>query len=133
MLNSMHLKNDINDGIVVGLDKNDLFESTFVGDDDGFIFFLMTMDGLGSDFYKKKDLDLDIDYKKVLMFIAIVVIISLVAKGVLSKSGGNTGSYSGGTTSATAKTSSTYTYGYAPTSSIIQRPWFKYVYRLGGF
>ena len=97
-------------------------------------FFLMTMDGLGSDFYKKKDLD--IDYKKVLMFIAIVVIISLVAKGVLSKSGGNTGSYSSGTTSATAKTSSSslrYTYSYAPTSSIVQRPWFKYVYRLGGF
>lgn len=134
MLNSMHLKNDIGDGFVVTLDKNDLYESTFAGDDDGFIFFLMTMDGLGSDFYKKKDLD--IDYKKVLMFIAIVVIISLVAKGVLSKSGGNTGSYSSGTTSATAKTSSSslrYTYSYAPTSSIVQRPWFKYVYRLGGF
>ena len=134
MLNTMHLAEDFESNLVMLKDKEGKIEDFFMGEDDGFTFFLMTMNGLGSDFYKKKDSD--INYKKILIFIAVVVIIALVAKGALGKSAGKTNVTSGSSTtsSATAKCATGSGVLCRGAGQGIQKTqWFRYAYSRGLF
>ena len=134
MLNTMHLAEDFESNLVILKDKEGKIVDSFMGEDDGFTFFLMTMNGLGTDFYKKKDSD--INYKKILIFIAVVVIIALVAKGALGKSAGKTNVTSGSSTtsSATAKCATGRGVLCRGAGQGIQKTqWFRYAYSRGLF
>lgn len=129
MLNSLTLSEE--NAVLLLSDKDDLFEAAY-DREDGFDYFLITMNGLGTDFYKKRKID--VDYKRIIKFLVIAIIISLVAKKILSKTGSYSASSETSVTSSSSSSSSyssTYKYMSSPTSSITQRPWFKYGYSLG--
>ena len=127
MLNSLNLTED---NLVILLDKENLFEKTF-DVDDGFEYFFITMNGFGTDFYNKRKLD--IDYKKIITFIVIAVIVALVAKKLLTKSSFNFTSSSSSASSGSSAASKNYLYKNLPKSHILQKPWFRYALRLRGF
>lgn len=127
MLNSINL--DENSTIIL-LDKENLFDKSF-DLDEGFDFFFTTMNGLGTDFYNKRKLD--VDYKRIITFIVIAVIVALVAKKLIAKNAfslsSNTSSVSSGSTSGASKN---YLYKNLPKSHIMQKPWFRYALRMRG-
>ena len=133
MLNSLNLQDG---NLVILLDKENLFEKTF-DPNDGFEYFFTTMNGFGKDFYNKRKLD--IDYKKIITFIVIAVIVALVAKKLLAKNSFNFTSNSSSASSASSGSSGSsaasknYLYKNLPKSHILQKPWFRYGLRLRGF
>ena len=131
MLNSINL--DQNNTIIL-LDKENLFDKSF-DLDEGFEFFFTTMNGLGTDFYNKRKLD--IDYKKIITFIVIAVIVALVAKKLIAKntfnfSSNTSSASSGASSSASSGASKGYLYKNLPKSHIMQKPWFRYALRMRG-
>ena len=130
MLNSLNLTDDYS---VILLNKENLFENIF-DLDDGFEYFFITMNGFGTDFYNKRKLD--IDYKKIITFIVIAVIVALVAKKLLTKSSFNFTSNSSSASSASSGSSAAsknYLYKNLPKSHFFNKPWFRYTLRLRGF
>jgi len=142
------------DGLVVTLKKENLygleeFDKLYeIGD--GYEFFYTLMNALGTDYFKKIKDKSDINWKKVITFIVIAIIISYMAKGLLKSSGGSStastgttssssaassgGSYSLSTSGAAAKGSfGTNMFRFAPKTSVLQKPWFKYTFARGGF
>ena len=132
MLNALNLDKE---SVIILLDNENLFEKSFIIDE-GFEYFFTTMNGLGTDFYNKRKLD--IDYKKVITFIIIAIIVALVAKKIISKGTFNLSSkgssISSNTTSSTSSTvtSKGYIYKNLPQSHFFNRPWFRYGLRLRG-
>ena len=143
------------DGLVYTLKKENLYGVEEIDklykEGDGYDFFFTLMNALGTDYFKKvKDKKVkhksDVDWKKVIKFIVIAVIVAVLAKGLLkffSKS-----SFSSSSASSTSGTSSTsgLTYNqsispanvgaqsmgfknmfrYAPPNSVFHTGWFKY-------
>ena len=96
----------------------------------------------------------DVDWKKVVKFIVIAIIVAYLAKSLLKSSGssGTSASSPSSSSSAASSTStSSYSYSlsysgsaargafgkgmfrYAPKTSVLQKPWFKYTFARGGF
>ena len=139
------------DGIVITLKRENIYGSELVDkiyeEDDAYEFFFTLMNALGTDYFKKTGND--VDWKKVIKFIVIAIIVAYLAKGLL-KSSGSAGSTSSSSSSA-ASSSSTKSYSlsysgsaaqgafgkgmfrFAPKTSVLQKPWFKYTLARGGF
>ena len=139
------------DGIVITLERENIYGSELVDkiyeEDDAYEFFFTLMNALGTDYFKKTGND--VDWKKVVKFIVIAIIVAYLAKGLL-KSSGNAGSTTS-KSSSTASSSSTSSYSlsysgsaaqgafgkgmfrFAPKTSVLQKPWFKYTFARGGF
>ena len=119
---------------------------------DGYEFFFTLMNALGTDYFEKTGDD--VDWKKVVKFIVIAIIVAYLAKSLLKSSGssGTTASSSSSSSSAVSSTStSSYSYSlsysgsaaqgafgkgmfrFAPKTSVLQKPWFKYTFARGGF
>ena len=161
VLNSLILIND--KGFVATLKKNeewDEFDKVY-SHGEGFLFFYTMMNGLGNGYFKEAlYLESDgiltteeINVKRVMTFIAIAIVISFIARGVLKKSlkkgGSSSATSSASSTSGTATTSAssslstsgvaakgaygTKLFRFAPKSSVLQKPWFKYSIARGGF
>ena len=128
MINAINLKDG---GDVFLLDKNDSFDEFFEGEKDGFDFFFTMMNGLGTDFYKKRKFKDDLDYEKIMLFIATSIIISLVAKQVLAKSIGGKGSSTSSVNINPSASGTKYSFSSQTSANIVQKPWFRYVYRYG--
>ena len=128
MINVINLKDG---GDVFLLDKKDNVEELFQGQKDGFNFFLTMMNGLGTDFYKKRKFKDDLDYEKIMLFIATSIIISLVAKKVLAKSIGSKSSSTGSANINPSSSGTKYSFSSQTSANIVQKPWFRYAYRYG--
>ena len=108
------------------------------------------MNAFGTNYFKKTGDD--VDWKKVIKFIVIAIIVAYLAKSLLKSSGssGTTASSSSSSSSAASSTStSSYSlsysgsaaqgafgkgmFRYAPKTSVLQKPWFKYTFARGGF
>ena len=89
------------------------------------------MNGLGTDFYKKRKFKDDLDYEKIMLFIATSIIISLVAKKVLAKSIGSKSSSTGSANINPSSSGTKYSISYQTSANIVQKPWFRYAYRYG--
>jgi hypothetical protein len=128
MLNSLNLDNE---SFIILLDKENLFDKSF-DLDEGFEYFFTTMNGFGTDFYNKRKLD--IDYKRIITFIIIAVIVALIAKKLLTKGSIDftSSSSSSASSSASSGASKNYLYKNLPKSHILQKPWFRYGLRLRG-
>lgn len=143
------------DGLVVTLQRENLYGVSNVEkiyeEGDGFEFFFKLMNALGTDYFKKTKHS-DVDWKKVVKFIVIAIIVAYLAKGLL-KSASKTSSSSASSASSTTTTSTGGQYSYslsysgsaargafgkgmfrfAPKTSVLQKPWFKYTFARGGF
>ena len=75
------------DGLVYTLKKENLYESEdfdkLYTEGDGYDFFFALMNALGTDYFKKVKHKSDVDWKKVIKFIVIAIIVAYVAKGLL--------------------------------------------------
>ncbi len=143
------------DGLVVTLKKENLFGvnefEKIYEEGDGFEFFFRLMNALGTDYFKKVKSS-DINWKKVVKFIVIAIIVAYLAKGILkSASKGSSASSSSTSSASTATSGGQYSYSlsysgsaakgafgkgmfrFAPKTSVLQKPWFKYTFARGGF
>ena len=142
------------DGLVYTLKKENIngieeFDQLYE-EGDGYEFFFTLMNALGTDYFKKTGDD--VDWKKIIKFIVIAIIVAYLAKSLLKSSGssGTTASSSSSSSSAASSTStSSYSlsysgsaaqgafgkgmFRYAPKTSVLQKPWFKYTFARGGF
>ena len=142
MINSLYLTQE--DSEVYASAKDSLIGGITYKNADGFDFFFTLMNGLGNDYFKEKEKE--INWKKVITFIIIALIIAYFAKSLLKKgsSGSSQGSASSGTTSSVGATnpvnSATGYYNqipvkyatnykityYKPYIDVTQKTWFKY-------
>ena len=142
MINSLYLTQE--DSEVYASAKDSLIGGITYENSDGFDFFFTLMNGLGNDYFKEKEKE--INWKKVITFIIIALIIAYFAKSLLKKgsSGSSQGSASSGTTSTAGATnpvnSATGYYNqipvkyatnykityYKPYIDVTQKTWFKY-------
>ena len=114
----------------------------------GFNYFFSYMNLLGTDYFKK--VKNDIAWEKVLTFIVITIIVAYLAKGLLKSTSGSSSASSGTASSGTTTSSSTsYSlsttgvaakgsfgrnmFRYAPKTSVLRKPWFRYGLARGGF
>ena len=144
------------EGLVITLKKENIYGiedfDRLYEEGDGYEFFFKLMNALGTNYFKKTGDD--VDWKKVVKFIVIAIIVAYLAKSLLKSSGssGTSASSSSSSSSAAASTSkSSYSYSlsysgsaaqgafgkgmfrYAPKTSVLQKPWFKYTFARGGF
>lgn len=142
------------DGLVYTLKKENIYGmeefDQLYEEGDGYEFFFTLMNALGTDYFKKTGDD--VDWKKIIKFIVIAIIVAYLAKSLLKSSGssGTTASSSSSSSSAASSTStSSYSlsysgsaaqgafgkgmFRYAPKTSVLQKPWFKYTFARGGF
>ena len=143
------------DGFVATLKKENLqgyyeFEKIYE-EGDGYEFFFKLMNALGTDYFKKVKHS-DINWKKVIKFIVIAIIVAYLAKGILkSASKGGSTSSSTSSSASTASSGGQYSYSlshsgsaakgafgkgmfrYAPKTSVLRKPWFRYTFARGGF
>ena len=144
------------DGLVYTLKKENIYGmeefDQLYEEGDGYEFFFKLMNALGTNYFKKTGDD--VDWKKVVKFIVIAIIVAYLAKSLLKSSGssGSTASSSSSSSSAASSTStSSYSYSlsysgsaaqgafgkgmfrFAPKTSVLQKPWFKYTFARGGF
>jgi hypothetical protein len=152
VFNSLILTNP--DGLVYTLKKENIYGEAEIEklyeQGDGYEFFFTLMNALGTNYFKKKESD--IDYKKVIKFIVIAIVVAYLAKSLLKSSSGSTASSStSSSTSAASSTSTASSYSlsysgsaakgafgkgmfrFAPKTSVLQKPWFKYTFARGGF
>ena len=137
-------------GFVFTLKKENLYGDEdydkLYSNGDGYDFFLTLMNALGTDYFKKVKDKSDINWKKVITFIIIAILIAYMAKSLLKKgsSGGSQSSASSGSTSTAGATnpvnSATGYYNqipvkyatnykityYKPYIDVTQKTWFKY-------
>ena len=140
-------------GLVYTLKKEDVyglaeFDKLYeVGD--GYDFFYTLMNALGTDYFKKVNDKSDINWKRIITFIVIAIIVSYMAKGLLKSSSGSSASSTGTTSSTSAASSGSYSlsstgvaakgsfgknmFRFAPKNSVLHKPWFKYTFARGGF
>lgn len=142
------------DGLVYTLKKENLYGveeyDKLYTEKDGYDFFYTLMNALGTNYFKKIKDKGDINWKKVITFIVIAIIISYAAKSLLKSSGGSSTTSTGSTSSSSAASSgSSYSlstsgvaakgsfgtnmFRYAPANSVLHKPWFKYTFARGGF
>ena len=137
------------DGLVRTLKKENLsgeYYDKSYSNEDGYDFFFTLMNALGTDYFKKVKDRSDINWKKVITFIIIAILIAYMAKSLLKKgsSGGSQSSASSGSTSTAGATnpvnSATGYYNqipvkyatnykityYKPYIDVTQKTWFKY-------
>ena len=142
------------DGLVITLKKENIYGieefDQLYEEGDGYEFFFTLMNAFGTNYFKKTGDD--VDWKKVIKFIVIAIIVAYLAKSLLKSSGssGTTASSSSSSSSAASSTStSSYSlsysgsaaqgafgkgmFRYAPKTSVLQKPWFKYTFARGGF
>ena len=144
------------DGLVYTLKKENIYGieefDQLYEEGDGYEFFFTLMNAFGTNYFKKTGDD--VDWKKIVKFIVIAIIVAYLAKSLLKSSGssGSTASSSSSSSSAASSTStSSYSYSlsysgsaaqgafgkgmfrYAPKTSVLQKPWFKYTFARGGF
>ena len=142
------------DGLVYTLKKENIYGmeefDQLYEEGDGYEFFFTLMNALGTDYFKKTGDD--VGWKKIIKFIVIAIIVAYLAKSLLKSSGssGTTASSSSSSSSAASSTStSSYSlsysgsaaqgafgkgmFRYAPKTSVLQKPWFKYTFARGGF
>ena len=129
---------------------------------DGYKFFFSMMNALGTNFFEKPDYKVKkynfkphkefstknkTNWGKVLKFILTAVIVAYAAKGLIkavkgagstasttSTSTSSTGSYSLSSSGVAAKGSlGRNLFRYAPKTSVLRKPWFKYTLMRGGF
>ena len=86
MINTLYLTQE--DSEVYATAKDNLIGGITYESSDGFDFFFTLMNGLGNDYFKEIKNKSDINWKKVITFIVIAIIVALVAKTVLKKIGG---------------------------------------------
>lgn len=152
VFNSLILTNP--DGLVYTIKKEGLLGNNELDklyeSGDGYEFFFTLMNALGTNYFKKtKD---DVDWKKVVKFIVIAIIVAYLAKGLLkSVSKGSSASSTSSSSASTASSGGQYSYSlsysgsaakgafgkgmfrFAPKTSVLQKPWFKYTFARGGF
>ena len=137
------------DGLVRTLKKENLsgeYYDKSYSNEDGYDFFFTLMNALGTDYFKKVKDKSDINWKKVITFIIIAILIAYMAKSLLKKgsSGSSQSSASSGSTSTAGVTnpvnSATGYYNqipvkyatsykityYKPYIDLTQKTWFKY-------
>ena len=151
VFNSLILTNP--DGLVYTLKKENIYIDELdklYEHGDGYDFFFTLINALGTNYFKKKESD--IDYKKIIKFIVIAIVVAYLAKSLLKSSGGSTASSSTSSSTSAASSSSTASsyslsysgsaakgafgkgmFRYAPKTSVLQKPWFKYTFARGGF
>ncbi len=143
------------DGLVMTLKKENLYGATeferMYEEGDGFEFFFRLMNALGTDYFKKVK-NSDVNWKKIVKFIVIAIIVAYLAKGLLkSASKGGSASSSSASSASTTTSGGQYSYSlsysgsaakgafgkgmfrFAPKTSVLQKPWFKYTFARGGF
>lgn len=137
-------------GLVYTLKKENLYGvedlDKLYKEGDGYDFFFTLMNALGTDYFKKIKDKSDINWKKIITFIVIAVIIAVVAKGLLkSFSKGSYSSPSGASASGTSSTGGLTAqqaassagvkfqplgfrnmFRFAPSNSVAHTKWFKY-------
>ena len=108
---------------------------------DGFDYFFTYMNMLGTDYFKK--VKSNVEWKKVITFIVIAIIVAVLAKGLLksfsigsySSPSGASASSSGGLTAQQAASPANVKFQsfgfrkmfrYAPSNSAAHTSWFKY-------
>ena len=111
------------------------------GSSDGFDYFFTYMNMLGTDYFKK--VKSNVEWKKIITFIVIAIIVAILAKGLLksfskgsySSPSGASASSSSGLTSQQAASSAGVKFQsmgmknmfrYAPSNSVMHTKWFKY-------
>ncbi len=116
------------------------------GPSGGFNYFFTYMNLLGTDYYKK--VKSNVEWKKVITFIVIAIIVAVLAKGLLksfskgsysSPSGASASSSSGLTTQQAASSAGVKSqplfmrnmFKYAPSNSVLHKGWFKYGFTKG--
>ena len=121
--------------------KGKIYESV-----DGFDYFFTYMNLLGTDYYKK--VKSNVEWKKIVTFIVIAIIVAVLAKGLLksfskgsysSPSGASASSSSGLTTQQAASSAGVKSqplfmrnmFKYAPSNSVLHKGWFKYGFTKG--
>ena len=141
------------DGLVYTLKKENIYGieefDQLYEEGDGYEFFFTLMNALGTDYFKKTGDD--VDWKKVVKFIVIAIIVAYFAKSLLKSSGsaGSTASSSSSSSSVASSSSKSYSLSYggsaaqgafgkgmfrfAPKTSVLQKPWFKFTFARGGF
>jgi hypothetical protein len=139
------------DGLVYTLKKENIYGmeefDQLYEEGDGYEFFFTLMNALGTDYFKKTGDD--VDWKKIIKFIVIAIIVAYLAKSLLKLSGssGTTASSSSSAASSTSTSSYSLLYSgfpaqgkfgkgmfrYAPKTSVLQKSWFKYTFGRGGF
>ena len=104
------------------------------------------MNLLGTDYYKK--VKSNVEWKKIITFIVIAIIVAVLAKGLLksfskgsysSPSGASASSSSGLTTQQAASSAGVKSqplfmrnmFKYAPSNSVLHKGWFKYGFTKG--
>ena len=144
-------------GLVATLKKENIFGNneidTIYKEGDGYEFFFILMNALGTEYFTKPKykVESNIEWKKVIKFIVIAIIVAVVAKGLIktlskgsSSSGATTSSTGTGTTSVAsgctqvlvARCTSVGWKGLfrnAPARSVLKKPWFKMAFSRGGF
>ena len=137
-------------GLVVTLqEKNDFgFEEVdkLYEFGDGYDFFFTLMNAFGTNYFKKVKVKSDVDWKKIVTFIVIAIIVAYFAKGLLKSTKGGSGSVSSSSASSSGGSYSLSGYGsasqgafgkgmfrFAPRNSVLHKPWFKYTFARGGF
>ena len=111
------------------------------GSSDGFDYFFTYMNMLGTDYFKK--VKSNVEWRKIITFIVIAIIVAVLAKGLLksfskssySSPSGASASSSSGLTSQQAASSAGVKFQsmgmknmfrYAPSNSVAHTKWFKY-------
>ena len=126
------------DGLVYTLKKENIYGmeefDQLYEEGDGYEFFFTLMNALGTDYFKKTGDD--VDWKKIITFIVISIILAYFAKGLiksLNVSSGETKNYfifygKNRVKKVIIKKMSKH----IPTNSILQKPWFRYTLTKSG-
>lgn len=138
ILNSLYLSKP--DGVVYSYKALGFTLPKKYENEDGFFFFNDYLSKIGSDYFLKMSNYDKEQIKKVLTFIVVALILSYVAKNLLSKTVSKGSSSASGTTSATSSSSTSVStvcasgYGVlcrGPGQGIQHTRWFKYAYSRG--
>ena len=126
--------------------KNESMKGTTYTSNQGFNYFITYMNYLGTDYFKK--VKSDVDWKKIIKFIIIAIIVAYLSKSMMKSIGGKSPSGASSSSSAAstgsggcssvlvARCTSIFQqnmFRNAPATSVLKKPWFRYGFTKGFF